>query len=416
MSSPALDDRTFESAESVELTPEQKESILQHFRDKGYDVEIENDGAEPSADPAEQAAREDPVAPVAPPAAEQPPAATPVAAPAPQAGATDPDIDDEIRQEFQTEQATQPDGEKLSRWAKRSKQLRETKQELAQKDGTIAELRRQLAERGQATAQPATAQPTLAQPAPAQEAPKADLEAKPFDKPRPTRPKFEDFQSADEPIAAHADAVAEWQEKLIEHKEEQRKHDEAEARRIEQVRTAQNEAANWRTRRLTEARTAHPDFDAVTGHVKYEPVLTYLLTDRGGVSDGFELGYELAKPENQQFLRELQAKVAIAPDEAPSSIQQKILTAREELAVFRYNVGTKRSAPAAVAQQPPAAAAAPVTPPAAQAPPVTAAPPRREEAAPMPVRGRGATGDRLEDIPLEDSDARRAWKKRNGMM
>lgn len=397
---PALDDRIFESAETVELDQEQQEAIRQHFSDKGYDLEVENPGTageppQPEA-AAEEAPAEPPVAEDGEPAATAPPAATPTA---PQA--TDADIDEDSRREFEAH----PEPEKkLGRWAQKNKTIREQGSKISELSGQLEEARRQLAERGTAKPQDSSPAPLAAEP-PAPEAPKPNE----FSEARPALPKFEDFADQDDPVAAFANAQAEWNRDDNDWFRRKNDFEAQERNRVQQTQSEQDKLREWQTTRINDIRGKHPDFDQKTGHVTYGPVLEYLFTNPAGPEDGLELGYLLAQPENQDFFNQLKAKVALAPNADRTAQARAINLANQELAVFRYRLSQAPEPPA-----PPAPV--PTTSQPAVPPPAAAQPTRREEAAPTPTRGRGTTGDRLEDIPPEDSDARRAWKKRHGVM
>jgi len=407
----ALDDRTFESA--VELTPEQQDANIQHFKDKGYDVEVENAGTDgvdaPATVPDPKPATEE--VQLAP-AADAPPVTTP-----------DPEIDAETQTEFQT---AKNDGEKLSRWAKLKKQKRELESTVSQKDTELAaekarseELRRQLAERttpGTAPVPPASSlAPTVEAPKPAETSPEPIKE---FDKAKPTRPTAKDFEGTEDPYAALLEAQGEYAEKLLDWNNEKRTFEDSERARVaketqerERARTKVLTQAEQITQRYEAARKVHPDYDAVTQPVPYTQVLQYVLREKA--ADGFELGYELAKPENAEFYKAIMESSRTAVGEADASIWAKVEQTIADLGGFRYALKTKSASPVTAEPVPPAVAAP--QPPAPKQTPSTQEP-RREEAAPTPVRSRGAAAERLEDIDPEDSDARRAFKKRNGIM
>jgi hypothetical protein len=420
----ALDDRTFESA--VELTPEEQESNLQYFRDdKGYDVEVEAaaPGTEkPLAVPA-TTTEEAKVAPTTDaPAGDKPTETQPAAIPA-----HDSEIDTESRTEFET---AKNDGEKLGRWAKKNKDLREARGAIAQKETELAaekarneELRRQLTERPAPGATPSSNPLAPATVAPVEEAKPEPIKAAEFGKEKPVRPKMDDFKDADDPYAALLEAQGEYTEKLADWKDEKRSFDDEQRALVAKQTQEQEQARNQQTnrqqtvqQRFEAARIAHPDFEATTGKAVYTPVMRYLLLEE--LPDGLELGYQLAKPENAEKLSALVAKTKDA--KSPDEIQKALYETVADLAVFRHTLNSKpangNQAPAAEAA--PASAAVATEPPATektvQTPSTTQ--PRREEAAPVPVRGRGAAADRLEDIPLEDYDARKEWRKRNGQL
>lgn len=391
------DTRHFESV--VELTPEEARDNVDYFREQGLDAKYEGDGLEE-----EQPAEADK------PSEEEPAAETPAATHA-DAGDADDDHDEDA-----DAQSGKNDGEKLGWRAKKTKQIRDLEGKLqtttAEKDGQIAELRRQLDAKDRSSSAPAATESSLAPTAVVQkEQPKAAEPPKPkeFDKARPVRPKFEDFASADDPIAAHADAVAEHADLLSDWKDEKRDFDsqqKAEQDRItQQTRTIQQEQEREITEKVTAARQAHSDFDAVTNG-KFTPVLSYVL--REAVPDGMEIGYLLAQSENAEALASLRKASQHTEGESQRSIERKIAQATFDVArIYQDLKGKTIAAPVTETEKPPVAEKPKQTPP-------VAAKPRSEAPAPVPVRSRGVGSSRLEDIPAEDYDARRKWRQENG--
>lgn len=398
------DTRHFETA--VDLSPEEATQNLDYFREQGSQADYEPDPDAPVQPSAE----------VKPPETESQPVDTKVGDNA------DSDVDADLPADGQAP----PDGEHLGWRARKTKQIKDLEGKLqtttAEKDGQIAELRRQLEARNRSSSAPtAPVSPLAPTPSPAitvqKEEPKPEvIKPKEFEKPRPVAPKFADFASADDPIAAHADAVAEHADKLSDWKDEKREFDtqqkaevEKQTRQQTQTREQQTEKEREIGERYQAASTAHPDFVELTNRTKYNPVLTYLLREQ--LTDGFELGYELAKPENAQVLADIVKSSQTATGESTRSIENKIYQATSDLAIFRHSLKTKPpSASAPVADAPPVVEEQP-TP----TPPKTA-PPRREEAAPTQVRSRGAAAQRLEDIPAENYDERRKWREANGQL
>lgn len=415
--SAALDDRTFESA--VPLDADQQAANLQHFRDKGYDVEVEDDPNAPASTEEEQPS---PAAQPAPP--EPAPAAQPAPAAAPQAapGAATPPVP-EIEADPVAEAewaATKNDGEKLGWRAKKTKRIKELESELdrtrAEDKGRIEELQRQierLSASGPAagqTATPAASEPSAtSQPASATE----PIAAKPFEKPKPPKPKFEDFQNEADPYLAYTAAVDDRNEKLIEWDNERRAHEEQQRVEIAQRQKQRDDAVLAERQKIVNRNVEAvereiPDWRTVTDKVKWAPVINHVLHERLGV-EGMKLAYELAKPENRQVFDEISATANQFHAGMPQSDLESLIHR------VTLDLGTFRGTLKATANAQPAAAAPAVPAPApVQTPPTPQ--PRREEAAPTPVRSRGALEDRLEDIPVEDSDARRAWKRARGLL
>jgi hypothetical protein len=398
----ALDDRTFETAESVaaQLTPEDLENSRQHFADKGYEITVDDEGATPPAEP--EPTHEEP------PPVEVQPVETPVAT------VEHPDVDEESQREYQATQS-QPDGEKLGRWAKKNKLIREQAQELATIKGQLEEARRQ-AERGNTPSGP-TAPAAVASPfVPPAPAAVPEAPAKKFEKPEPKLPVFEDFVNDDDPLKAHANAIGQYAKDVIQYERDRQNFENEQSRTVQQQSFAEQKANETRQTKLAAAQQAYPDFmDVIKPQgkdVQYGEVLQYLLRDE--LEDGFELGYQLARPENAEFFNKLRNDVAVTKGEDPQSVGRKITRASGELAVFRHELKKKTATPAPTSPAP-APAATPVATAPKQTPPV-ALPPRREEAAPTPIRGNGAPAQRLEDIDPMDSDARRAFKRANGLM
>jgi hypothetical protein len=393
----ADDTRHFETA--VELSPEDTKSNLDYFREQG--LQADYDGDPPAEQPKPEA-----------PAVQSPPK------PEEDRTADDPDPEPEPGD------AASIDGEKqrLGWRAKKTQQIRELEAKLAEQNGANEELRRQLA--GRDKPQPADGSTSLS-PAPAAETPKAQPKAEPkaaeppkakeFDKPKPVRPKFEDFASADDPIAAHADAVAEYADRVSDWKDEKREFEAGQKEAAKRETADRERQANTQReieqeigQKLQAARSAHPDFDQVTSN-KFTPVLSYVL--REAIPDGFEIGYELAKPENAAVLASLRKSTQHTEGESQRSIERRIAQAIYDVAQFN---GESKARAALSARKP-----AEEDEPAPQTPSPSAslktAQPRREEASPAPVRSRGAAAEKLEDIPVEDYDRRKAFRKAHGL-
>lgn len=400
----ALEDRTFESA--VPLSPEQEQSNRSHFEGKGYEIEVENEGAPV---PVEEKQPE-----VVPPV-EASPAATPPAEAAPAAVAPPADVDEETAAEWQT---LKNDGEKLGRAARKTKRIKELEETKARQDGRIEELERQLD--AQRKTPPASTASPITDPglstAPAVEPAKTEpAKPKEFDKARPVRPKFEDFRESEDPVAAFAEANAEFNESLINWNDEKRDFAAQQERAVQDSQLQVNaEHAKRVNTTVSKGKEAHADFVERTSAVKYTPVLQYLIHEI--LEDGPEIAYQLALPENKETYDRVFASTNTAPNEDASSINLKIHRANTALAEFRYGLKHKSTpAPPAGAPKPPANADPPV---AATLPKQTppAEPPRREEAAPAPVRGRSAPTIGIEDVDPMDSDERRRLKKERGLM
>jgi hypothetical protein len=425
MPSTTLDDRTFDSG--VEPTPEETASTLAYFKEKGYDVEAIAEGAtEPEkpetppatvVPPADKVAEPEPVVPT-----EQTPAV--VAAPA----EPEIEIDPESRHDFES---AKNDGEKLGRLAKKTKIINELKGTVAQKDGTIDELRRLLAEKEKSPA-PAPVEPSPLVATPAKVEVKKDPEPeaiKPgeFSEPEPALPKLADYADLDDPVEALENARTEYVKKLNDWAWKKRDFDHAEKERIaseskkrDQQQSAQTQRQQRITQRYEEAKRQYPDFETRTApsNLKMTPTMVYLFKE--GLPDGFTLAYELTKPEHAETLKSIydSTNLSEADKTDPDKVAEVINQAVGELAVFRARLKSTEPAQAEAA----AATAAPATPAPVKPPPQTppaaqpsaAAQPRKEEPSPEPARGRGAPATRLEDIPLDDYDARREWRKRNG--
>jgi hypothetical protein len=395
------DTRTFESA--VELTPDQLQDNLNYFREQGLAAEYEDEGKP-----------EETTTPAPVPEAPAPPAETkPAEGQAPTVPAGE-EIDQASRTEWHE---AKNDGEKLGRLAKKTKKINELEGTLKQKDGTIDELRRQLEEKNKTVPAPpaAAAAPSLAldpgPPAPPKvEPPKA----KEFDKARPvfTPPKYDDFVANDDPIAAYqqasAVALAEHNEKLQDWKDEKRDFDkdqkaavQAETTRLAQQSTTQQELQQGIQTRLAAVRSAHPDFDQVTSG-KFTPVMNYVLRD--ALEDGFEIGYELTKPENAEALAALRQASQHVEGEPQHVTERRITETIRAIARFEAKQPEKKT-PAK-----PDPTETPLTT-GEKKPPV---PQRREEATPAPVRSRGAAATRLEDIPEGNYDERKRWRLEHG--
>ena len=357
----ALDDRTFESA--VPLDKEQQDANVRHFQEKGYDVEVESD-------PGDEGHEQNPSAPapeseaVAPAATGEPAAATPAAvAPEPVVHV---DSDPVAEAEWA---ATKNDGEKLGWRAKKTKRIRELEAELAtttaKSTGQIEELQRQI-ERLSASprSDAVTSQPGATE-APSSEAPKAldPIVAKPFDKAKPAKPKFEDFANEADPYAAFTAAVDQRNEDLIDWDNQRRSHEETERTRVASAQKERDDAVRTERQKIVDRNMAvaerlHPDFRQVTDQVRYGEVLNYLLHERFG-EEGMELGYQLALPENREIREEIASKVKLPAGATPSQIEKLIETGLLELGTFRGLLKHRASANGNNPPQPAPAAAVP---------------------------------------------------------
>jgi len=423
----ALDDRTFENA--VEQSPEEQAATLAHFKDKGYDVQVEESGEE-QHQPADKPAEPKTPAPPEPDKSAAAPPAPEKAVPAAGAPAAEEHeaIDAETRAEYQAE-STKSDEEKLGRHAKRTKRLHELEtarsedaRKLAVQEATIAELRARVAQPSTPSSLVATPQPAAT---PAKEPAKAEEPIKPveFSEARPARPKLEDYADQDDPVAALEEARTEYTEKLVDWNDKRRAFDQTEKQRVD---TAQRERDTQRqtevkrnegiTKRLSDVRQAHPNFDRETdaanfGRDNTNKIMRHLLVE--SLPDGLELAYELAQPAHQAELEEIVKKVG--DPKTPDEVSQALYVAAQEIAIFRYKLKSETKPPAApVAAVPPLAAAA-----AAAAPQQTSPnqPPRREEPSPTPIKGRSAAPTlKPEDVDPMDSDARRKLRKERGEM
>jgi hypothetical protein len=397
----AVDDtRTFRSA--VDLTPEDQQSNVDYFKEQGLDVQVEGE--------------ETPAAPVTP-EPETPPRPVESQEPESQEPA-DPGAD----AHEPTGETPAIDGEKPEKlgWrAKKNQELRDLKAKLAERDGANEELRRQLAARET----PVAASPaTSLSPAPVAEAPKVTEppKAKEFEKPRPVRPKYEDFVTADDPLAAYNDALGEHTEKLSDWKDEKREFDNVQKQAIQDQASVRQSAQQVQVERervaqekVAAIRVVHPDFDEVTNN-KFNPVLAYVL--RNAAKNGLEIGYQLGKPENADLLATLRQSSAHKETDSQTVIEQKIAEATFDVAEIAQELKKRagKNAPPAAPKAAAAAASAQTPPPAAPPAKRTAAEPRSEEATPAPSRSRGAAADRFEDIPKGDYDARRKWREAHG--
>lgn len=406
MSTSVLDDRTFENA--VPLDAEETAARNAHFESKGYETElILEDGEEaPPADPQVET---------------PPPTPEPVVAPASAAApaATDDltSLDDESRADWQS--ATN-DGERLGKYAKRTKLIHELKGTVSQKDQEIEDLRRKLADKTVQAAgvQPSPFIPPASAPAPGappQATPKTDpepaavLKPKEFDKPKPQRPTKDQFKDADDPYEAHSEAVADYTDKIVEWNNEKRTFDDEQRasvaqqqRQADEQRTQEHSRRQVMNEKLRTAITAHPDFETVTQAANYgnRGILQFVLNHK--LDDGLELAYQLTKPEHAEALKAMVAKTddATTPEKQISAVEGAIA----DLAVFRYELKQKARAGSDPA---PVVAAAPAAP----NPPAPVVQPRVEAAAPLHVRGRNASSERPEDVNPMDSDRRRALRR-----
>lgn len=393
-------------------TPEEIAANKAYFESKGLDIDFSQEEkaklpvAEPPVKP-----KEEPVAAPAKPAdgsAAIPPADELV-------------VDDETRAEFEANQSAN-EGDKpkrhLGSYAKKNLKLREQAVALSEKDRKIAELEGRLAERPAAPAPASTftAPETKTEVAPPPPAPEPEIKAKEFDKPKPARPKLDDYADKDDPmgdlaqaLAQYADDVSDWKDEKRTHDEQQRVEVATKKQEFEAKRASETTLQSVRAEKYREVTQKYSDFDQRTKAAAYSNVLLYVLRDRLATKDGLELGYQLALPENAELLNSINEKTknAMTQDDIKDAVDETIT----ELAILRH--GLKNKAPKDPAPPAPAAAApaAPVAAP--QTPP--AAPPRREEPTPTPVRARG-TAPALDpdEVDPMDSDARRALRQKTG--
>lgn len=423
-----VDDRSFES--SVALTPEQVVANTEHFAGKGLEYSVRNldEEGKPVAE----------VAKVADTAVADKPADN--AAPA------DADIDADAKAAHEEIQSAKTDGERLGHHAKRTKQIKELRQEvettkavlstkealLAEKDRTIELLKSGAPAPGSAPSP--FAPPAQAAPAPAVQAPpvEEEIKPKPFDKAAPKEPVWEDIlasDATDDPYKAYADAGIKFNRESLQYELDKRDHDRTQATEVERAKQDRSQkeeqkrkAADAENKRFEEISTRIPDFLTVTSSVPYTPILRYCLRDR--VSNGLDLAYQLAKPENIEIYKELAEKFpdkTRTEDETIADIQEAILElggARREL---KKSANGQTPEAAKPAEQAPPAVVPAAKPNGTGAQPQQSSstqPPRIEEAAaPAPARGRsGGVAKRLEDFDPEDSDGRRAFKKANALM
>lgn len=402
MSTPALDDRTFENA--VELTPEEAASNRKHFEDKGYVIEDV-----PEADAAPPAA----ITPPAEPIVETPPPAQPTPV---ESAPSDEDLMDQAL----GINPTTHDGDKKGRQTRRTQKIKEQAEEIERLKRALAEPSRTAQQppvQGMPTgAPPASAAAPVATPPPPPtvEAPKP----REFDKPRPLAPKYEDFLSEDDPTAAFAAASNKHTDEITDWKFEKRDHDQSERQRVDQetrnISTQQTQQADRVTAinsRIQAAKTKFADYDAVVnagnqpGGATYSPMLRYLMTEH--LPDGFDLAYQLGKPENRALLQSINERTQFRESD-PASLRAAEITALTELGAFRVRATNAPAQPPAVAVPPPAVSHPVQTPP--------TPPPARVEAAPTPVRGRGAPAPNPSEMDEMDSDARRALRRQLGQM
>lgn len=412
-----VDERTFESA--VELSPEQQAANAAYFEDKGLEVEVEENRADDVKPPeVAKVVEPKPVDKVAEPATPPADGKPPAEAAAPATPPAEVELDAESQADWQSAKS---DGEKQGKYARRTKELNDLRGKTTKLETENEVLKRQLAEREKAHATPSAPSPLVA-PAvvepPKKESEPEPIKAKEFEKTKPARPRLEDFQGEDDPIAAHAEAIADFAEKLSDWKDEKRDFDTGQRelvakqeREREQKQAATNQRQETIKSRFEDARKEHSDFETVTSGMECSPVLRYLLIEE--LSDGLNLGYQLARPENAETLKAINEATKNAKTE--QEVQKALYDTVGQLAIFRE----KLKAPAKVDTPVPVAAAAPPVQESVKVTPVetpSTVKPKVEEAAPAPVRSRATPADRLEDIPAEDSDGRRAWKKRNGLM
>lgn len=384
MAAQLLDDRTFESATTP--TAEEQLATAAHFEQKGYEVEVVPEEGEA---PAEVAPETVPPAAVAP-ADTAPP---------------DDQLDPESRADWQS---ANNDGERLGKYAKRTKQLHELKTTVSEKEAEIERLKQELATRATAPATPPLSPPASVVP-PSTEQPKpeapAPIKAKEFEKAKPARPTIEDFADEVDPHAALAAAAMNYADQVSDWKDEKRAFEDSESIRVrtetqqqEQQAREGNERKQFIQTRFADAVREYPDLTEKTAGVAWPSVVRYLLTEE--IPDGFKIGYQLAKPENAALVAELISKLPETND--PNVALRLLNEGRRLMGTIEYRLAHPASAPPAA---PPAAAA----PPAPPVPP-SVPPPRREEAAPLPVRAHGVPAVRPEDVNPMDSDARRALR------
>lgn len=417
-----VDDRSFES--SVALTPEQVAANTEHFAGKGLEYSVRNLDGEGNpvpdeAKPADTAVTDKPVD-----------------------KAAEGEVDAEAKAEFAEMQQAKTDGERLGHHAKRTKKIKELSQEvesskaaLSTKDALLAEKDKEierLLKVGVSTpasapspfSPPAQAAPAAAPvAAPAKQDPiEEEIKAKAFEKPAPAEPIWQEILDKDttgDPYKAYAEAGIKYNRELLQYELDKREHDRTQSTEVErakqqksQQREQQQQAVQAEQGKFAEIAKVHPDFDSVTAAVKYTPILVYLLKDR--ISDGLELGYQLAKPENAELYKDLVEKTA---DKSRSSDETMRLLDDVMLDLGAFRKDLKKSVAGQTPVAKPAEAAPPIGTTAPQQSSSIQSPRIEEAAAPIPVRGKANGAPKgLEDIDPEDSDARRAFKKAQGLM
>lgn len=414
MITPVRDERTFENA--VTLCAEETASNAEHFEAKaarnGTSVKIEDDTQPPVVVKATSPVTEAPKVDTA---------VTPVVDSASPVIEDNPDLNEEDRADWHS--ATN-DGEKLGKYAKRTKKIHELDATVKERDTKIADLQRQLEEKSRQPAQHPLVAPVVAsEPPKATEAPKPEApKVAAFDKPKPVVPKFSDFQDAEDPIAAHAEAVAGFAEAVSDWKDEKREFERKETQRVENEtkqqetqRNRQVEKQQTIAQKFESARAEHSDLDTVLQTTNFTPTLQYLFLER--LPDGVKLAYQLGLSKNSDVLKAITEQTKTGPNPTAEDVDNAVYNGLQAIAVFREKLksdaGLAATPPVEEEIKPPVVAAPAVVPPAApvQPPPVVTQP-RKEDAAPVPVRGRaGAPVERPEDVDPMDSDARRRLRR-----
>lgn len=414
MITPVRDERTFENA--VTLSAEETASNAEHFEAKaarnGTSVKIEDDTQPPVVVKATSPVTEAPKVDTA---------VTSVVDSASPVIEDNPDLNEEDRADWHS--ATN-DGEKLGKYAKRTKKIHELDATVKERDTKIADLQRQLEEKSRQPAQHPLVAPVVAsEPPKATEAPKPEApKVAAFDKPKPVVPKFSDFQDAEDPIAAHAEAVAGFAEAVSDWKDEKREFERKETQRVENEtkqqetqRNRQVEKQQTIAQKFESARAEHSDLDTVLQTTNFTPTLQYLFLER--LPDGVKLAYQLGLSKNSDVLKAITEQTKTGPNPTAEDVDNAVYNGLQAIAVFREKLksdaGLAATPPVEEEIKPPVVAAPAVVPPAApvQPPPVVTQP-RKEDAAPVPVRGRaGAPVERPEDVDPMDSDARRRLRR-----
>ncbi len=416
MITPVKDERTFENA--VTLSAEETASNAEHFEAKaarnGTSVKVEDDAQPPVVVKA--------TPPVVPETPKPDAAVTPTVDSAAPVVEDNPDLNEEDRADWHS--ATN-DGEKLGKYAKRTKKIHELDATVKERDTKIAELQRQLEEKSRQPAQNPLVVPVVAsEPPKVTEAPKPEApKVAAFDKPKPVVPKFSDFQDAEDPIAAHAEAVAGFAEAVSDWKDEKREFERKETQRVENE-TKQQEAQRTRqvekqqtiAQKFESARAEHSDLDNVLQTTNFTPTLQYLFLER--LPDGVKLAYQLGLSKNSEVLKAITEQTKTGPNPTAEDVDNAVYNGLQALAVFREKLKSESvvaaTPPVEEPVKTPVVAAPVVAPPAeppVQPPPVVTQP-RKEDAAPTPVRGRaGAPVERPEDVDPMDSDARRRLRR-----